>query len=229
MTTLAFTLHSSGKTESISYPVRELVIAGWTGRDSAAVEHHIKELEEIGVPRPSSVPLFYRVGAELATQATDVQMLGADSSGEIEPVYFTYRGELWLTIGSDHTDRKVEAYSVAVSKQMCAKPIGRDAWRAADVMAHWDQLVIRSFIQEGGARVRYQDGPLAKLRTPADLIARYTKGASLLPEGVLMTGGTMAAIGGVRPAPGLAMELSDPTTGRTLVHEYRVSVLPVVS
>jgi len=36
--------------------IEQLVIAGWTGRDSAAVEHHIAELEAIGVARPKNVP-----------------------------------------------------------------------------------------------------------------------------------------------------------------------------
>ncbi|MFL5183218.1 MAG: DUF2848 family protein, partial [Microvirga sp.] len=34
-----------------------LVIAGWAGRDEAALRHHIEELAAIGVPRPSAVPV----------------------------------------------------------------------------------------------------------------------------------------------------------------------------
>ena len=34
--------------------IDELVIAGWTGRDVAALNHHIDELKAIGVPPPSS-------------------------------------------------------------------------------------------------------------------------------------------------------------------------------
>ena len=40
-----------------------LVVAGWTGRDAAAVEHHIEELAALGVARPSTVPVFYRCAA----------------------------------------------------------------------------------------------------------------------------------------------------------------------
>jgi len=36
---------------------------------------------------------------------------------------------MYVGVGSDHTDRKVEAYGVTVSKQMCPKPIGRELWR----------------------------------------------------------------------------------------------------
>ena len=49
--------------------IEDLVIAGWTGRDVAALEHHIEELKAIGVQPPSMVPLYYRVAASLLTQA----------------------------------------------------------------------------------------------------------------------------------------------------------------
>ena len=50
--------------------VKELVIAGWTGRDVAALEKHIRELEAIGVKRPKTTPIFYRVAASLLKAAT---------------------------------------------------------------------------------------------------------------------------------------------------------------
>ena len=40
-----------------AYNIDDLVIAGWTGRDVAALEHHIEELKAIGVQPPSKVPL----------------------------------------------------------------------------------------------------------------------------------------------------------------------------
>ena len=65
---------------------------------------------------------------------------------------------LWVTVGSDHTDRKAESFSVAVAKQICAKAVGRTAWRFEEVEPHWDRLMLRSFIQDGGKRVLYQEG-----------------------------------------------------------------------
>src|SRR5437867_11860386 len=64
--------------------ITELVVAGWTGRDKAAVEHHIAELAAIGVKRPRTVPCFYRLGANLLTTAREVEVVGEDSSGEVE-------------------------------------------------------------------------------------------------------------------------------------------------
>ena len=56
-------------------PATKLVIAGWTGRDAAAIQHHIHELELIGVPAPSTVPLYYRGSALLLTQATNIEVI----------------------------------------------------------------------------------------------------------------------------------------------------------
>ncbi|MGE8656598.1 MAG: DUF2848 domain-containing protein [Achromobacter sp.] len=206
-----------------------LIVAGWAGRDMAAIEHHIEELAAIGVPRPTSVPLYYRIADNQLTQAERVQAVGADSSGEVETFVFTAGGEMYVSIASDHTDRKLETVSVAMSKQVCVKPVATSAWRLADVADYWDELVIRSYIVENGAQVLYQEGPLASLRTPQDLIAGYTGGAPMLPEGAGMTCGTVGAIGGIRPAAEFTMELYDPRRQRSLRHRYHVEILPVVA
>lgn len=206
-----------------------LIVAGWAGRDIAAIEHHIEELAAIGVPRPTSVPLYYRIAANQLTQAERVQAVGGDSSGEVETFVFSADGEMYVSIASDHTDRKLETVSVAMSKQVCVKPVATRAWRLADVADYWDELVIRSYIVENGAEVLYQEGPLASLRTPQDLIAGYTGGAATLPEGAGMTCGTVGAIGGIRPSAEFTMELFDPRRQRSLRHRYHVEILPVVA
>jgi hypothetical protein len=208
--------------------VADLVIAGWTGRDVAAIEEHIEELKAIGVQPPSTVPLYYRVAAGLLTQADMIEVLGPDSSGEAEPVLVGTPDRLWVTIGSDHTDRRLEAWGVAASKQACAKVVGRHAWRFEDVEPHWDRLILRSFIAENGRKVPYQEGLLAQIRLPRDLVAGW-RGKRRLPSGVAMFCGTLPAIGGVRPSTRFDMELEDPVLGRTLSHAYEVETLPVVS
>jgi hypothetical protein len=208
--------------------IGELVIAGWTGRDVAALKHHVEELAAIGVPPPSSVPLYYRVACQLLTQADSIDVLGTDTSGEVEPVLVGTPERLWVTLGSDHTDRKAETMGVALSKQVCAKAIGRTAWRFEDIEPQWDQLMLRSFISDAGKRTLYQEGPLSKIRPPRELIQGYT-GTKRLPPGVAMFLGTMPAIGAIRPSPRFEMELEDPTTGRKLTHSYQVRSLPIVS
>jgi hypothetical protein len=135
---------------------------------------------------------------------------------------------LWLGVGSDHTDRKAEAAGIALSKQLCGKPIGATLWRFDEVEGHWDDLVLRAIATIDGRDVTYQEGKLAALRHPRDLMARRPGGPAL-PPGTLMFCGTLGAIGGIRPAARFAMELHDPILGRSLSHAYEIDELPVIS
>ena len=204
--------------------VRELVIAGWTGRDVAALEKHIRELEAIGVKRPKTTPIFYRVAASLLTSDNAIEVLGDQSSGEAECVVYCRDDGLFVGLGSDHTDRKAETVGVSLSKQMCAKPVSREVWRLEDVAAHWDKLVLRSNVGTEGRRRLYQEGPVAAMRPPTELFKLYCGG--LLPAGTAMFCGTLAVHGGITPSETFEMELEDPVLGRKITHSYRVKTLP---
>jgi hypothetical protein len=201
-----------------SIRVSQLVIAGWTGRDEAALRKHIKELEEIGVKPPKTTPIFYRVAASLFTNANEIQVCGPDTSGEVE--FVLIKGdELRVAVGSDHTDRKAETIGVSLSKQLCAKPVSAESWRYEEVKPHWEKLVLRSWA-DGEL---YQEGPVTAMRSPEDLLQRYGG----LKSGWAMFCGTLAAKGGIRSAARFTMELEDPVLKRKLKHEYRIQVLPV--
>ncbi len=198
--------------------ISELIIAGWTGRDEAALRKHIKELEEIGVKPPKTTPIFYRVAASLFTHANEIQVSGPDTSGEVEYVLVRTEKDLRVAVGSDHTDRKAETIGVSLSKQLCAKPVSTQSWRYDEVKPHWDRLTLRSWT-DGEL---YQDGPVTAMRSPEDLMERYP-----LKPGHAMFCGTLAAKGGIRGGERFRMELEDPVLKRKLSHEYRVKVLPV--
>ena len=219
----------------VSLEPQRFVIAGWTGRNAAAIEHHIEELAALGVPRPSTVPLYYRAGKESLSQAASIEVLGPDSSGEAEPVLFFAEGEWWLTVGSDHTDRQVESYSVAVSKQMCPKPIGTSAWRWSDIQDRQDEIVLESRILEDGEWVVYQQGTLASIRPLASLRDGFFTQPGCQPEaGHFLSCGTLGAIPNaagqaIRPAQATELTLRDPVLGRAITHRYAVDILPVIA
>jgi hypothetical protein len=229
MARLEFDGAAKGGVEKVAVDINDLVIAGWTGRDVAALNHHIEELKAIGVQPPSKVPLYYRVAAQMLTQADRIQVLGDDTSGEVEPVLVGAADRLWVTVGADHTDRKLESYGVAVAKQVCPKVIGRTAWRFEEVEPHWDRLVLRSFITEGGKKVLYQEGPLAEIRAPRELVAGWREGDKRLPAGTAMFCGTLPALGAIRSSSRFEMEIEDPVLARKLAHAYDVEALPLIS
>ena len=223
---LTFKRYYGAATDEITMEPETLIVAGWTGRDEAALNHHIEELAAIGVPRPSSVPVFYRNAVTNVVQTGRLDVLGPDTSGEVEPVIVALEDGLWIGLGSDHTDRKAETMGIALSKQLCGKVMGGALWRYDDIKAHWDQIMIRAHAVIGGARTLYQEGPLGAMRHPDDLIARY--GKSLAPNTIMFCG-TLGAKGGIRPAARFEMELEDPVLKRRMAHDYDVVELPVVT
>lgn len=211
---------------ALALDIERLIIAGWTGRDLDAVQHHIDELKAIGVKPPATVPTFYPLAAQLLTTDDVLEVPRGDSSGETEFVLLQGPDALYIGIGSDHTDRKVEAYDVTVSKQMCAKPIGREVWRFDEVADHWDALEMRCWRVRDGQRSLYQEGKVTRLLDPRDLIERLT-GEAQLPPGTAMFCGTQAVIGELGHGDAFEVELHDPVRNRTLRHAYRVEALAV--
>ncbi|MEC7377268.1 MAG: DUF2848 domain-containing protein [Pseudomonadota bacterium] len=215
--------------ESLDINICQLVIAGWAGRVQAAIDEHIEELKAIGVTPPSETPLFYRVAANQLTTAPTIQVLGDQTSGEVEVVLIgSDRGTL-VGIGSDHTDREAEAWSVAHSKQVCAKPVGTQVWRLEQVIDHWDTLQMASYATVDGKEELYQQGPVTGLLHPAELLRRFGLDKPELAPGQAMLCGTLPVIGELRPADAFRMVLKDPATGLELQHQYAIQTLPVIA
>jgi hypothetical protein len=206
--------------------IEHVVIAGWTGRDEKALQAHIDELAEMGISGPQEIPMFYRTSAAHLTTADAIQVIGPDSSGEVEYFILKTEGEMWLGVASEHTDRKAETIGITLAKQLCEKPLGGILWPYSEVVGHMDELILRSWIHENGKRVLYQEGPLSEMRPCQELIDRYSNGAGLA-DNTLMFGGTLAAVGGVRPSSRFEFELEDPVLGRSIRHGYDIEELPI--
>lgn len=207
----------------IELQTRALYVAGWTGRNPEAVQHHIEELKALGIAPPSQVPLYYRVSQNLLMQSEHISVLGEATSGEVEPLLVNAEGELWLGLASDHTDRDLEAHSVAASKQACAKPCATELWRYSDVHPHLDQLELGCEILEEGNWISYQKGTLATIRELDSLL----QSCPLAADSAMLCG-TLGAIGGVRPAARYRMSLKDPVRNRQIDLAYDVSTLPII-
>lgn len=215
--------------DTLDTRIEELVIAGWAGREQAGIDEHIEELRAIGVTPPSATPLFYRVAASQLTTDPTIQVLGNQSSGEVEVVLLGSAEGTLVGIGSDHTDREAEAWSVAHSKQVCAKPVSATVWWLRDVIDHWDQLQMTSWATIDGHEVLYQQGPVTGLLHPAELLRRFGLASPALELGQAMLCGTLPVSGGVRPAEAFRIQLTDPVKDRSLQHQYRIQSLPVIS
>lgn len=210
--------------EHLDCSIDQLIVAGWTGRNSEAVNHHIEELAQLGISPPSTVPLYYRVSDSLLTQSPHIQVLGGGSSGEVEPLILRQKDNWYLGLASDHTDRELEAHSVAASKQACVKPVATQVWELDSVINHLDDIQLRCSIKENNEIVLYQSGFLSALLPLPTLINDVNLG-----KNAAMLCGTLAAIDSVRPATEYYMELDDPVLNRCISLNYTVSVLPIIN
>src|SRR5574341_1102958 len=136
-----FALHAGGRSAPVSLDIRRLINAGYTGRDQAAVRHHIEELKAHDIPAPASTPTMYAKPACLLTQGPTIEVLGGQTSGEAEFVLLISAERVLVAAGSDHTDRELEKVSIEKAKMMCPNVISRDAWDLAEVRDGWDEIV----------------------------------------------------------------------------------------
>ena len=198
-----------------------LVVIGYAGRNRAAVEHHIDELAELGVPRPASVPLFMVFPPWLLTQGPSITVAGSQSSGEAEIVLVGDGDEVFVTLGSDHTDRVLEAVDIAASKAVCPKPVATSGWPAAAVSSRWEDLTLSSRIDGG---VVYQDGSAGANLPPLELVASIPW-AGRRPRCFVAFTGTVPVIGDIRPSSSFAAELAGPGL-EPVELSYRVETVP---
>jgi Protein of unknown function (DUF2848) len=205
--------------------LRSVLNAGWAGRDSAAVAAHVEEMRALGVPGPDHVPIVFPVARAMLTQGDRIEIYSPESSGEVEYVLVATRHRVAITIGSDHTDRKVEATSIEWSKQICPDVMARTAWDYAEVAGHVDDLLLRAWVRIGATWDLYQEAPVGALLPPAYWLDRL---ARRLPEGgaVVLFSGTVTTLGGaLKYGDGFRVSLHDPRLGRSLLHEYDVSLV----
>lgn len=175
-----------------------LFIGGFTGRDSAAVAAHIAELAELGVTPPPSVPMIYEIPADLLVTDSHISVKGARTSGEVEPVYLRAGGTWYLGVGSDHTDRALEAQDIGMSKRACPKPVAAEllALSAGIGSGTLDGVLDRMTVSCQVDGRPYQHGTLAQLRPPGDLLSR------VLPLLDTDSGADLAIFGGTVPVLG---------------------------
>lgn len=216
-TTLTFTVAATG--EELPIDDFDLVVAGYTGRDEADVRAHIEELAAIGVPEPDSVPAFYPMGPELATQDPAITVGGSYTSGEVEPLLIRHAGRLFLGVASDHTDRDLERDSVARSKEVCPKPLSTTVVELPRGGAGFDWDAVHAECVVDG--VVYQRGTLEALRVPTEVLA-LRDAAVPAERSLVMLCGTLPLLDGAFVAGTswkLRLKLPD---GAEISHAYTV-------
>jgi len=211
------------------FEIRRMVNAGYVGRDLQAVKAHIDELAQLGVPAPTRVPMIFPALLSILTTGSEIEVIGNTTSGEAEFVLILDGEEAFVGVGSDHTDRELETYSLVKSKQICPNVLSAQVWPYEEVESVWDELVLRSWVKSTPASelVLYQEATLATIISPSSLIdllkSQLTDGNM---DGMVIFSGTVPlltdeTICGVQ----FSAELFDPYSDRKLTCSYYVNQL----
>lgn len=207
--------------ERVVLPVQRVLNGGFAGRNQAQVRAHIEELAHLGVKDPGETPTFYPLVRTAVSQTDELEVVGDSGNwGEAEPVILFDGDDLLVTVGSDHTDRSLEGFSIIKSKQVYPNIVGRAAWRYEDVRPHWDDIMLRAWVGAGRGRL-FQEAPLSALMQPDDLIDRARALVDADMAGTVFFLGTVAAKEQITFADVFECELADPVTGASIACVYR--------
>lgn len=169
---LSLLLENKKERRPLKFNYNRMVNAGYVGKNQEEVRRHIQELAEKGIPGPSSTPTLYPVVSSALATDSAIEVYGNKTSGEVEYVLLVVtEGEIYVGLGSDHTDRHLEESDIPRAKQICPNLMSRTVWPLDEVEGHWDDLLLSATAVKNGEAIPYQEGRLSLLLNPSELLA----------------------------------------------------------
>ena len=178
-----------------------------------------------------TTPILIPVFSHMLSIGPDVEVFGHETSGEAEYVLFVKdENEIYVGLGSDHTDRHLEEVDIARSKQICPNIICSNVWLLYDVLTHWDEMVLRSVAIQNGKKIPYQEGHLKLILNPTDLIG-FVRSVIRGPlKNTIIFSGTLVTLTGEFVfGEQFSAELIDKTLNRRLELTYGIKVLETLT
>ncbi|WP_372999296.1 DUF2848 family protein [Lutispora sp.] len=225
MKTINFKLQRMSGEEDLALSYDELLVIGYAGRNMEKTMEHIKELEEqLGVPAPKKIPTIFECSHELLTQEKDIKFVGSKTSGEVEYVIVLYNDNIYIGLGSDHTDRELESVSVPKAKQVCPKPISKELWDYNDLKDHWDSIKLISYQTINGVEEVYQDGTLADILPVEKILEELKERVGDIKNSIIYSG-TVPLLKGFAYGDNFRCMMVDEVLNRTIALDYNVQVI----
>lgn len=217
-------------TKPLQFEVKLHINGGFASRDQVAALRTLDEMKKEGIDIPvRRTPIFWPKMTNRITTSNVIEVLaGSKSCGEVEPVILLGKGkekEIYIAVGSDHSDRELEKYDMVISKQMYPNVISRKVWRYEDVKRNWDDLVLRAWtIAADGKRTLYQEAKMNSLMTVEDFLEKAKEHIHGDIAGAVILMGTIPTLGGKLVfTPGFEGELADERAKRKLTCAYTIA------
>lgn len=186
------TVQYRNKSEELLFSYNRMFNAGFVGRNQEEARRHIYELAQKGIPGPKTIPTLYPIISRALVIDSEVEVFGTKTSGEVEYVLMVSDDrEIYIGLGSDHTDRHLEETDIPRAKQICPNVLCKTVWPLDEVIEHWDSLIIRSWVKKNGEKIKYQEGRMALILNPPMLMDFVRSNINSPFEKVLIFSGTI--------------------------------------
>lgn len=218
---VALTIDDGKTTRAASFPVARMYNLGSATRKAETAVAHQEEVAKEGIRIALDVPAprIYPIATHSLTTGGEVEAQCSHTSGEVEIVLLV-ADQLYVGVGSDHTDRALEKTSIPWSKQATPNVLAPVMWPFEAMRARWDDCVMRSWVD---GRL-YQDVPVAAFLHPDDVLRIVRERVPGMPKrDVLIFCGTIVSLD---KALGFGkrweIEMEDPGAKRRIKHGYDV-------
>ncbi len=220
-------LENKQERRQLKFNYSRMINAGYVGKNQEEVRRHIEELAAKGIPGPKSIPVLFPVVCRALTTGSVIEVYGSETSGEVEYVLCVVsEDEVYVGLGSDHTDRHLEETDIPRSKQICPNLMSRTVWPLEEVAEHWDDLLMSARVVKNAETIRYQEGRLGLLLNPAELMAFVKSKVGGPLQNLIIFSGTMGTLTGEFVfGESFSAELIDEKTNRRLEISYDVKPL----
>lgn len=211
--------------KDLSFNLNRVLIVGYSGSNTKKIMEHIEELEkELGVPAPKRIPTIFECSKEVLTSEEEVSFVGDMTSGEAEYLIIKHSNNIYIGLGSDHTDRKLESVSVLKSKQVCPKPFSTNLWLYDDIKEYWNEIRLESYQVINGEELIYQKGTLAEILPVEKIILELESRVGDI-ENCIIFSGTVPLVSGFKYGSSFKGVLIDENKKRNLELNYKVKII----
>jgi len=220
---MKFNIISKGGNKDLDLIPEHVYVVGYSGSNKEKIYEHIRELEEqLNVAPPKKIPTVFEVSKEMLTQDKNLYFVGEKTSGECEFVIIMKDSKIYIGLGSDHSDRELEAISVPKAKQICLKPVSKEVWEYEEIKDHFSKIKLSAKSDWKD----YQEGTLADIISVEEILEELKKSLGAPVDNCVIFSGTVPLVAGYEYGNNFSLELNDEVLGRKIAFDYDVNVVP---
>jgi hypothetical protein len=162
---------------------------GFTIRDAVKMQAHPDELAKEGITPPSveTPPILFPISPWARLTGDECVVQTPNTSGEVEIFILDTEDGLYVGVGSDHTDRKLEATDIPWSKQV-ARISSHRSCGDGRMWPITGMSTLDSWVVKDRARTHYQHASVAEFWTPAEMVESVRGGVPDVRPRVFVSG-----------------------------------------